>query len=106
MRWSLSSEGDSRWLDAAVVALSSAGGWGQSEMRHILLVVRQDYVMQPGESHAIGDAVANVPERADLRDVTLPSRELAEAVTSVLQVLQIYRTALRSTGGGARPPAG
>ena len=94
-----SSEGDSRWLDAAVEALSSTIGWGQSEMRHLLLVVRKDYVVEPRESRIIGHAVAEVPVRVDLRDAALPPRELAAAVTSVLQTLQTYRTALGSTGG-------
>jgi hypothetical protein len=51
------------------------------------------------ESRTIGDAVAEVPVRVDVRDATLPPGELAEAVTSVLQILQTYRTALGSTGG-------
>jgi hypothetical protein len=93
-----SGEGDSRWLDAAVVALSSAGGWGQSEMRRVLLDVRQDYVLEAVESRAIGKVVAGVPERAELRDVMLSPTELAEAVTSVLQILQNYRAALNSAG--------
>jgi hypothetical protein len=92
-----SREGNSRWLEAAVIALSSTGGWGQSEMRHTLLVVRQDYVVEPGESRIIEDAVAKVPERAALRDATLSPAELAEAVTSVLQILQTYRTALNAS---------
>lgn len=95
----VSGEGDSRWLDAAVEALSSASGWAQSEMRHTLLVVRQDYVIEPGESRIIRDAVADVPERVELRDVALTRRELTEAVTSVLQFVQTYRAALDSTGG-------
>jgi len=45
------------------------------------------------------DAGADVPKRAELRDVTLTPRELAEAVTSVLQILQTYHAALDSTGG-------
>lgn len=94
-----SPEGDSRWLEAAVQALSSASGWGQSEMRHMLLVVHQDYVIEPRESRTIGKTVAEVPERAELRDVTLAPRELAEAVTSVLQMLRSYRAALDSAGG-------
>lgn len=94
-----SPEGDSRWLEAAVQALSSASGWRQSEMRHMLLVVRQDYVIEPRESRTIGKTVAEVPERAELRDVTLAPRELAEAVTSVLQMLRSYRAALDSAGG-------
>jgi hypothetical protein len=60
-----SREGDSRWLDAAVETLSSCDGWGQSEMRHTLLVVRQDYIIEPSESRTIGVAVAQVPERAE-----------------------------------------
>jgi hypothetical protein len=90
-------EGDSRWLDAAVETLSSADGWGQSEMRHTLVAIRQDYVLDPGECDTIGIAVAQVPERAQLRDCTLPPRELAMAVTSVLQTLQSYRTATTGT---------
>lgn len=92
-----SREGDSRWLEAAVMALSAAGGWGRSEMRHLLLVVRQDYVLEPGESRVIEEAVVEVPERTELRDVTLSPAELAEAVTSVLQILQSYRAALNAS---------
>lgn len=94
-----SREGDSRWLEAAVMALSAAGGWGRSEMRHLLLVVRQDYVLEPGESRVIEKAVFEVPERTELRDVTLSPAELAEAVTSVLQILQSYRAALNASWG-------
>jgi hypothetical protein len=68
-------------------------------MRHTLLVARQDYFIEPRESRIIVDTVAEVPERAELRDVTLTPRELAEAATSVLQILQAYRAALDSTGG-------
>ena len=94
-----SREGDSRWLVAAVEVLSSASGWGQSELRHTLLVVHQDYDTEPGESRTIGDAVAKVPDRVELRDATLTPRELAEAVTSVVRILQNYRASLDSTGG-------
>ena len=92
-----SSEGDSRWLRAAVTALSSATGWGQSELRRTLLVIRQDYAVEAEESRIIRDAVVDVPERAELRDVVLQPEELAEAVTSVLQILQTYRAALNAT---------
>jgi hypothetical protein len=93
-----SAEGDSRWLTAALEALSSATGWGQSEMRHLLLVIRQDYVVVPGEDRAIRDAVAKVSGRIELRDAALTTRELAQAVTSVLQTLQTYLRALTATG--------
>lgn len=92
-----SGEGESRWLDAAVEALPSADRWGQSEMRHTLLTIRQDYILEPGERDTIGIAVAQVPERAELRDCPLPPRELAMAVTSVLEILQSYRAALMAT---------
>jgi hypothetical protein len=92
-----SREGDSRWLDAAAEALSSTDGWGQSEMRHTLLAIRQDYIIEPGERDTIGIAVAEVPERVELRDGTPQPRELAMAVTSALQTLQSYRAALMAT---------
>jgi hypothetical protein len=97
-----SAEGDSRWLDTAVEVTSSASGWGQSEMRHVLLVVSQDYVIEERESRTIRDAVAKVAERAELRDATLTPGELGGAVTSVLQILKAYRAALESTTGCAR----
>ena len=92
-----SSEGDSRWLGAAVTALSSATGWGQSELRRTLLVIRQDYAVEAEERRTIRDAAVDVPERAELRDVVLPPEELAEAVASVLQILQSYREALNAS---------
>ena len=92
-----SHEGDSRWLDAGVETLSSVDGWGQSEMRSTLLAIRQDYIIEPSERDTIGTAVAQIPERVELRDDTLPPRELAIAVTSVLQTLQSYRAALMAT---------
>lgn len=92
-----SREGDSGWLDAAVETLSSTDGWGQSVMRHTLVAISQDYVLEPSERDTIGIAAAQVPERAELRDCTLPPRELAMAVTSVLQTLQSYRAALIAT---------
>lgn len=92
-----SHEGDSRWLDAGVDTLSSTDGWGQSEMRHTLLAIRQDYLIEPGERDTIGIAAAQIPERVELRDGTLQPRELAMAVTSVLQSLQSYRAALMAT---------
>ena len=95
----VSHEGDSRWLDAAVEVMSAAGGWAQSEMRHTLLVVRQDYAIEPRESRTIRDAVAEVPERVELGDVMLTPSELAEAATSMLLILQTYRAALDSTRG-------
>ena len=60
MHWKVSQEGDSRWLDAAVEVMSVAGGWAQSEMRHTLLVVCQDYVIEPGKSAPSGMPVAEV----------------------------------------------
>ena len=94
-----SSEGDSRWLGAAVEALSSTAGWGQSELRHVLVVIHQDYEVEPRESRIIENAVDDLPERAELRDVVLPPEELADAVTSVLQALQAYRAALSERSG-------
>lgn len=89
-----SPEGDSRWLDAAVAAMESADEWGRSELRHTLLDVRQDHVLEAGESQTIADLVAPVPERADLRDLQLPSEELADALVSVLRTVHAYRRAL------------
>jgi hypothetical protein len=68
-------------------------------MRHVLLVVRQEYVIEPRECRTIRDAMAKVAERAQLRDLTLTPSDLGEAVTSVLQILQAYRAALESNGG-------
>ena len=67
---------------------------GQSAMRHTLVGISQDYVVERSEDRAIAEAVAGVPERTDLRDLTLPAQELGEAVTSVLQALHRYRAAL------------
>lgn len=89
-----------RWLDAAADALPSCDGRGQSEIRHTLLVVRQDYINEPRESRTIGVAVAQAPERVELRDATLASKELAVAVTSVLQT---YRAARTTTWERAHP---
>lgn len=94
-----SHEADSRWLDAAVETLSATDGWGQSEMRHTLVAIRQDYVLEAGECDTIEIAVAQVPERAELRDCPLPPKELAMAVTSVLQTLQGYRATLMAAEG-------
>jgi hypothetical protein len=89
-----SAEGDSRWLDAAVEVMSSASGWAQSEMRHVLLAISQDYVIDERESRTIRGSVATRAERAELRDVILTPSELSQAVTSVLQILKAYRAAL------------
>lgn len=93
-----SPEGDSRWLDAALEALSATDGWGQSEMRRTLLVVRQDYVIEPSEKRTIAGAAAEVPDRPELADRTLAAHELFAAVTSVLQTLQAYRASLKKYG--------
>ncbi len=93
-----SHEDDSRWLDAAVEALSSVDGWGGSEMRHTLRAALQDYFIEPSERQTIEAVVAQrmdqTPEGAELRDVRLPPEELAAAVTSVLRILHAYRAAL------------
>ena len=94
-----SDEGDARWLDAAVEAMSTATGWGQSEMGRVLAVVRQDYVIDSSECRAIDEAVSKVSKRTELRDAMLPPAELAEAVTSVIQMLHAYRAALASIAG-------
>lgn len=91
-------EGETRWLDAAVAVMSSTEGWGRSELRHVLVAVRQDYVIDSNETRTIVDAVQAVPEKAELRDASLTSQELAEAVLSVLQVVRRYRAALVSAG--------
>jgi hypothetical protein len=92
-----SNEGDSRWLEAAVRTLSATTEWGQSELRRILIVIGQDYAVEPEESLRIRDAVVDVPERVELRDVMLPPAELAAAVTSVLRALRTYRTTLNAS---------
>jgi len=68
--------------------------WAASLLRGL----RQDYIIEPGERDTTGIALAQVPERAELRDFPLPPRELAMAVTSVLQILHNYRAALMATG--------
>ena len=78
-------------------SVCSTDGWGQSEMRHTLLAIRQDYIIEPGERDTIEIAVAQVPERVELRDGTPQPTELAMAVTSALQALQNYRAALMAT---------
>jgi len=87
-------EGDSSWLDAAVAAITSHDGWGQSEMRHTLLAIRQDYDIDRRERRTIDQVTAAVPERAELPDTRLGASDLAAAVTSVLQVLHTYRSVL------------
>lgn len=94
-----SSEGDSRWVEAALAVLSSTGGWGRSELRYSLRAIRQDYYLERGETRAIDAATAQVPPKEELRDVVLTAEELAAAVTSVLLTLQAYRAALEESGG-------
>jgi len=93
-----SGQGETDWLNATVATLASAEGWGRSEMRHVLVAVCQDYLLDSLESRTIGDVVRNVPELAELRDAALGPEELAQAVRSVLEVVHDYRAALVSDG--------
>lgn len=89
-----SEEGDAAWLEAALAAMAAGSGWGQSEMRHVLVTVMQDYAVTPRESQLVRAAIAGVPERTELRDTTMTGLELVEAVTSVLHMLNAYLAAL------------
>lgn len=85
---------DTRWLDAAVQALSSADEAGRCTMRDVLVAVDQDYQLRTRERRALRAAVDGVPARPELRDLQLPQHDLRDAVMSVLEVCRAYRLAL------------
>lgn len=89
-----SAEEDSRWLDAAVAALSSADEAGRCTMRDVLAAIDQDYQLLTRERRVLRAAVDGVPARPELRDLQLSQHELGDAVMSVLDVCRAYRLAL------------
>lgn len=92
-----SDEDDSRWLQAAVDALETADEPGRCEMRDVLMAIDQDYGLQPGERVVIRAAVAQVPQRTELRDLRLSEPELRDCILSLLRLCREYRAALEAS---------
>lgn len=85
---------DSRWLDAALDVLSTAGQRARFVLRDVLEAVDNDYELHGTESRRLRAGIAEVPARAEIRDLDLTSRDLHEHVVEVLAACNAYEAAL------------
>ena len=86
---------DSRWLDAAVDVLAIADESARFDMRDVLAAIDQDYSLNSPERSRIRQAVAPIPDRAELRDLDLSTTALGDQVMSILVACRDYRAALK-----------
>ena len=86
---------DSRWLDAAIDVLASADDAARFDLIDVLTAIDQDYELRVRESSRVRAANAEIPERAELRDLDLDATELGDQVMSVLIACKDYLTALQ-----------
>jgi hypothetical protein len=85
---------DSRWLEAALVVLSGADQAAACDLRDVLVAINADFALRSREHARIRDAIAAVPDRAELRDLDLSAPQLCDQVLSVLDALRAYETTL------------
>ncbi|MGL5864340.1 MAG: hypothetical protein ACRCYX_00520, partial [Dermatophilaceae bacterium] len=90
------------WLDAALDTLASAPGEARFVIRDCLVDIAQDYHLTGREQQRLRAAVADVPERAELRDLDLPPGQLTAAVLEVLRGVIHYEDAYRRLIGDAQ----
>ncbi|WP_206446500.1 hypothetical protein [Agrococcus sp. KRD186] len=81
---------DARWLDAALDVLETADPSARCDLRDVLLVVDQDFFIEPAESRRIRAAVRTIPQRTELRDLAPDDPELADRIMSVLAACNAY----------------
>ena len=90
-------EDDSRWLDAAIAAQSSASEAARCTMRDVLVAIDHDYHISRTERAALRSATADVPDRPELRDLDLAPDEMGDCVMAVLDVCRAYHAAAAAT---------
>ncbi len=86
---------DSRWLDAAEEVLDNVDETGRCDMRDVLVAIDHDYEISAEEHRRLRAAVTPIPDRAELRDLRLPSMQLGDHVMSVLRASAHYRATLQ-----------
>ncbi|OMH25126.1 hypothetical protein BKD30_06575 [Tersicoccus phoenicis] len=94
--------GDESWLDAAIAVLRETGDPGRTELRHVLDVVDQDYVVPDPERRRLRRALAEFPPEpgwVELAD--RPREELRDRVLAVLEVAAAYDEAYAEAAAGA-----
>ena len=91
-----SSEGDSRWLDAAISVLETTDDRARFELRDVLTTIVQDYYVEFAEIARIPRATASVPARAELFDLRLDVDALSRHIHSILGARLAYLEALSS----------
>lgn len=86
--------GDESWLDAAIAVLRDTGDPGRTELRHVLDVVDQDYVVPDPERRRLRRALAEFPpEPGWVELVDRPLEGLRDRVLAVLDVTAAYAEA-------------
>ena len=90
-------EDDSGWLDAALDVLAAGDHAVRCEMRDVLTVVDKEYNITARERSALRAAIADVPSRAELRDLVVDADDLVEIVMSLLEARVAYAAAATST---------
>ncbi|MDN5789989.1 MAG: hypothetical protein L0H25_03870 [Micrococcales bacterium] len=88
---------DSRWLEAAAEVLENADESARYDMRDVLTSIDHDYSLTTKEHSRVRAVVAGIPDRAELKDLTLSPAELADQVMSILAACRAYRAALPSS---------
>lgn len=71
-------QGDTGWLDAALIVLQAADGTLRCELRDVLRVVDEEYDISKKERTALRAAIAEVPARAELADLAVEPAELVD----------------------------
>lgn len=90
-------ENDSGWLDAALEVLAASDHAVSCEVRDVLTVVDKEYNITARERSTLRAAVADVPPRAELRDLAVDADDLVEIVMSLIDARIAYVAAARST---------
>lgn len=84
---------DSRWLDAAIEVLTHTKDPARYALRDVLNDLSDDYSMSAAEHARIREAISNIPERAELRDLGLGPADLGIHVMSIVEACNTYQAA-------------
>lgn len=88
---------DSRWLDAALQVMAVADDAVRCELRDVLRVVDKEYDISKRERSHLRAEVAEVPARAELRDLAAEPDELVETAMSLVDGCVAYINAVDCT---------
>lgn len=91
-----SAQDDFGWLDAALQVLATGDDVVRCELRDVLTVVDKEYNITARERSALRAAIADVPPRAELRDLPVDADDLVDIVLRLLTACAAYLDAVKS----------